>query len=132
MSTDALLAAFFTSLGAVVVCLGVAIALAKKHRVNGHIGAIGAMLVAVVAALVFAELLGQRYTFEPLSMRVHLPIAVLATLTVLAPLITGFRYWKQKGAFESHKKAVGVWLTLIVLAIGTGVWMLSTGTRLAG
>lgn len=129
MTTDQLLIGFFVSLTLVVVFLVGAIVLAKLHKVKGHLAGIGAMLVALVATLVFAETLGRRYTFDSLSYRVHMPIAFLAAGTLLAPLITGYRHWKGKGSLGAHKKAFGVWFTLVVLALGTGGWMLSSATR---
>jgi len=131
VTTDQLLIGFFVSLTLVVVFLVGAIVLAKLHKVKGHLAGIGAMLVALVATLVFAETLGRRYTFDPLSYRVHMPIAFLAAGALFAPLITGYRHWKGKGSLGAHKKAFGVWFTLVVLALGTGGWMLSAATRKA-
>jgi hypothetical protein len=127
VTTTGLTIGMFSSLGAVVVFLVLAIWRAKKHDVKGHLIWIGTMLVALLVTVVFAEFLGHRYTFSSLSMKVHLPIAILTTLTVLAPLITGYRHWKGNASLGGHKKAVGVWLVLVAMALVTGLWMLSTG-----
>lgn len=129
MSTEALLIGFFAALGATVLALGVALWLAHVHRPRGHIAAIAAFLLAFVATIGFAELLGQRYEFAPLPYRVHMPIAFATTLFSLAPLWSGWMHWQGKRTRERHQLLARVFLVGVVLSLGTGVWMLATGTR---
>ena len=119
---------FFASLGTSVALLVAVFVTAKLHKVKAHIACVAVMVVALLVTLGFAETLGQRYVFDSLSYWVHLPLAVTATGTLLAPLITGFRHWRGQGSVKAHKIAVGVWVTLVLLALGTGIWMLSAAT----
>ena len=129
MSHETLFIGFFVSLGVTVAFLGVALWLAHVHRPRGHIAAIGGFLTAFLATLYFAETLGRSYTFDPLSYWVHLPLAVATTLFAVAPLWSGFQHWQGKGSLERHRTLARVFLVLVVLSLGTGVWMLASATR---
>jgi hypothetical protein len=129
MSHQALFTGFFVALGVTVVFLGLALWLAHVHRPRGHIAAIAAFLLAFLCTLGFAESLGDGYTFDPLSYWVHIPIAAVTTLFAVAPLATGWSHWTGKGSLERHRTLARVFLLLVVLALGTGVWMLAAATR---
>lgn len=125
MTTAQLQIGFFSSLVVSVLLLGGVLLTAKLHRVKAHITTVCVMVVTLVITIVCAELLGQRYTYEDLSYWIHLPLAISATLTLAAPLLTGFRHWKGPSAqtLKAHKVSVGVWVSLVLLALGTGIWM---------
>lgn len=129
MTHENLFTGFFVSLGLTVLALGVALWLAHVHNARGHIAGIAAFLVCFLATLFFAESLGRSYTFDPLSYWIHLPLAVTTTLFSVAPLYTGFRHWQGRGDLGRHRNLARVFLALVVLSLGTGVWMLASATR---
>jgi len=129
ISTTGMHVGLFVSLGISVVLLVGAIVLAHKHKTNAHIATIAAFLVAFLTTLGFAERLGMRYDLESVSMTIHLSIAITATLGALAPIATGLLHWRgNKVSRGTHKKIALTWFGVVVLALGTGVWMLSAGS----
>lgn len=128
MTLDQLHLGFFAALGTSVLLLVATFVTAKLHKVKAHIAVVTAMVAALLTTLYFAESMGPHYVFEATSRSVHLPLAFLATGALLAPLATGFLHWRGKVGVKAHKIAVGVWSVLLLLALGTGAWMLSVAT----
>lgn len=131
MSHDAVLYGFFTALGVTVVALGVALWLAHVHKPRGHIAAIVGFLLAFLATVGFAELLGRHYDFATIPYWVHMPLAFATTGFSLVPIWSGWQHWtgSKHHTRERHQLLARVFLAGVVLALGTGVWMLATGTR---
>jgi hypothetical protein len=128
VSLEQLHVGFFTALGMSVVLLVATFVTAKLHKVKAHIATVGVLLVALVTTIYFAGAMGPHYVFEPTSRGIHLPLAFLATAALIAPLATGFLHWRGRVGVKAHKIAVGVWGVALVLALGTGGWMLSAAT----
>ena len=126
MTNAQLVGGLFGSLGATVVALGAALLFAHKHDVRKHIIAICVFVALLLVTIVFAELVGQRYDFASTPKAIHLSFAVSATLCLFAPLFTGFQHWRGRMTRGAHVLAARVFLALTVAAIGTGFWMLST------
>ena len=122
---------FFLMLGLSVGLLGGAVVTAKLHKVQAHMAVVAAMVLALLATIYFVESMGPHYVFEPFSRQVHLPLAFLATGALSAPLITGFLHWRGRAGVKAHKIAVGAWVLTVLLALGTGIWMLAEATPLA-
>jgi len=131
MSHETLLIGFFVALGVTVVFLGLALWLAHTHRPRGHIGAICGFLVAFLATVAGAEMLGRHYQFQALSYWIHIPLAVATSLFAVVPIYTGWRHWQGKGSLDTHRNLARVFLLMVVLSLGTGLWMLAAGTRTA-
>ena len=96
-------------------------------------------LVLVVLAVLslgvtvyYAEQLGDLYDLESAGTitPVHLTIAKLATLALLAPLATGVMSWRNVVHLRKHRLAVFLFLGLVVLALATGTWMILASTPL--
>lgn len=119
---------FAAALGVSVVLLVTVFVTAKLHKVKAHIAAVVAMVVALLVTIYFAETIGPHYTFEATSRGIHLPLAYLGTVTLIAPLATGFLHWRGRVGVKAHKISVGVWTIALFLALGTGVWMLGAAT----
>jgi ABC-type iron transport system FetAB permease component len=119
----------FTSLGATVLVLAIAVILAHKHKVNAHIAMICVFLVVFVTTVFFAEALGRHYDFNHISKPIHLSLAIFTTIFVLAPLTSGFLHWRnERVSRKAHQRIAWVWATFVVLSLVTGAWMLSNGT----
>ena len=128
MTLSQLHLAFSVSLGLSVALLVAAFVTAKLHKVQAHIGVVVALVVALVTTIYFAESMGPHYVFDATSRGIHLPLAFLATGTLIGPLATGFLHWRGRVGVKAHKIAVGIWGVLLLLALGTGGWMLSAAT----
>ncbi len=129
MTTADLLTGLYGSLAVTVVCLATAILLAHKHKTNAHIAGIGGFLVAFLITIYFAETVGARCDFEVWPKRIHMVFAFTSSFGTVVPLITGFLHWRgNKVKRETHKTISLVWFALVVLALGTGAWMLSAST----
>lgn len=128
MTNAQLVGGLFGSLGATVVALGAALLFAHKHDAKKHIVAILVFVALLLVTIFFAERVGHRYDFASTPKTIHLTFAFSATLCLLAPMITGFQHWRGRMARGTHVLAARVFLVLTVAAIGTGFWMLSTAT----
>jgi hypothetical protein len=128
MTNAQLVGGLFGSLGATVVALGAALLFAHKHDVKKHIIGVCVFVALLLVTIVFAELVGKRYTFASTPKTIHLALAFSATVALLAPLFTGVQHWRGQLSRGAHVVAARVFLVLTVAAIGTGLWMLSTAT----
>lgn len=126
MSTSTLLALFAAGLALTVVALVVALVLAHQHRPRGHIAGIVAFVAALLPTLVAAELIGARFDFAPEARRIHLALAWATAAFLLAPMASGVQHWRGRVSRGAHKRISQVFLVLVALTVGTGVWMLST------
>ena len=84
-------------------------------------------LITFVITVGFAEALGRRYDFSDphISYPIHLTLAILATGLTLVPMGTGIQHWRGKCERKTHKVVAAVWFAFVVLALVTGVWMLT-------
>ena len=131
MSHETLFVGFFVALGVTVVFLGLALWLAHTHRPRGHIASICGFLAAFLTPVAAAEMLGRHYQFDALSYWVHIPLAVATSLFAAVPIWSGWSHWQGKGSVVRHRNLARAFLLMVVLSLGTGVWMLAAGTRTA-
>ena len=128
LAGPALIPSLLAMLGATSVALGCAVWTGRTHRRKAHLYAVGASSVLFVITVGIAEMLGRAYTFDPMALRVHLWCAHAATLALLATVVTGvFRLWRGT-AVRAHRGSVAAFFVLLALAIGTGAWMLRSGS----
>lgn len=128
MSAADLTVGLFVSLGITVAVLAVSLWLAHTHRVKAHVGTVGAFVACLLVTLYFAESLGARFEFTSPSKPIHLTLAVVTTVALVAPIATGWLHWYGKVGRSVHVRIVWVFLGLVVLTLGTGLWMFSTRT----
>lgn len=76
-------------------------------------------------------MLGRHYQFDALSYWVHIPLAVATSLFAAVPIWSGWSHWQGKGSVVRHRNLARAFLLMVVLSLGTGVWMLAAGTRTA-
>ena len=129
MTVEQLLVAFFVSLAVTVVTLFTAIGLAVKHKTNAHIGTVWGFVALLGLTLYFAETLGTHYEFADPSFTVHISIAIVTSVSLLVVLSSGFLHWREKVSLKTHKLLVGIWMGMVVSALGTGGWMLAAAER---
>lgn len=127
--TDAqLITGLFVSLGITVVVLAISMWLAHTHRVKPHVATVGLFVVCLLVTLFFAETLGRRFEFGSPAKPIHLTLAVITTVSLLGPIATGWLHWYGKVSRAAHVRIVWAFLGLVVLTLGTGLWMFSTRT----
>ncbi|MFO0982964.1 MAG: hypothetical protein U1E76_14750 [Planctomycetota bacterium] len=80
----------------------------------------------LLAAIYFAERLGQVYRFSPTVLAVHLPIAVSTVVMLVPTIVTGAMRWRNPARVRAHRYCVIAFLTLAILALGTGILLLVT------
>lgn len=131
MTNAQLVGALFGSLGATVVALGAALFFAHKHDARKHIIGICVFVGLLLVTIFFAERVGVRYDFASTPRKIHLALALSATVCLFVPLFTGVQHWRGRMTRGAHVVAARVFLVLTVAAIGTGFWMLSTATAAA-
>jgi len=117
----------FVSLAVTVVVLLAAMYWGHKKQLKAHLAGVGVFLVVFLVTVFFAEMLGRHYSFTQPSFGVHLTVAILTSLGTVAPLLTGHQHWKGKATLRAHRLVVSVWLVGIIAAVGTGMWMLTSG-----
>ena len=121
----------FVSLGITVVILVTAMWLDHKHKTKPHIAMICVFLPCFLVTVGFADALGLRYDFPTAPLAIHLTLAITASLGTLAPLITGSLHWRggeKRVRRVTHRNIALGWFGLVVLALLTGGYMLTTGT----
>jgi hypothetical protein len=128
MSAADLILGLFVSLGITVAVLGVSLWLAHTHRVKAHVATVGAFVVCLLVTLYFAESLGGEFEFTAPAKPIHLTLAGITTVFLLAPIATGWLHWYGKVGRSVHVRLVWAFLALVVLTLGTGLWMFSTRT----
>lgn len=123
---DGVTLGFFAALAVTCVLLVVAMALGHRHRLRGHVIAVGAFVAALLVTLYLAETLGRRFDFGELPMKVHMPFAYLTAGALLLPLGSGVLHWARRCSLRLHRAAVVLFLVLVTGALSTGVWMWTT------
>ena len=93
-----------------------------------HFGCLAFVVPAFCFTIVVAETVGRGYRFEATPFRVHMGFAYAATLALLAALASGVLRLVRPDRKKLHRVAVLGFFVLLVGAVGTGLWMMATGT----
>ena len=128
MDTTTLLLLFFASLALTVALLTATVITGSRHQRRAHLRLVPLAVISLVVSIFLAEQSGRRFTFAPGIRSVHLMIAKVSTLLILAPIITGFLSLKSADAHPLHGKSVFLFLVGCVATVVTGTWMMLTGT----
>ncbi len=126
-TTEQLEIGLYVCLGLTVAVLGATIFLAHKGKVRAHIGGVGVFLVVFLVTVYFADTYGRHFDFSDphVSYAIHMTLAILTSVLVLAPLGTGFQHWRGKCSKKLHKISVWTWGVTVALSLGSGAWMIT-------
>jgi len=114
-----------------VVLLGLTVWAGRRARRRLHYASAVFTLLALTGAIVQAELYGRAYEIPTLRLRVHLGFAFAALASIPWVVLTGLRLRVQPNARPHHRRAVGTFIALIVVAIVTAIWMLIAAVPIA-
>lgn len=120
--------AFWISLAITVAFMVTTLVTGLRRRRRLHLWLGPLTMVSLTITIVLTEQLMARYTFPEHVRAIHLPCAKAGGLLGLPVVLTGLAYWRWPAARFWHQFAVYLWLTAVVVATGTGLWMFCTGT----
>ena len=98
-----------------------------RGRRRTHLRLVGASIISFAGTVVLAEALGRAWVFEERSLRIHLFFAHAATTALLAVIATGMARIHRPGFRHAHRLSVLAFACLLLTAVGTGSYMLTTG-----
>lgn len=98
-----------------------------RGRRRRHFVGIAIALAMLVTTILVAESVGRHFTFDPLVQRVHFTFAYSTILCLAGVIVAGVWRLRRAAARLPHRVAVGIFLFVLVGAVGTGGWMMSTG-----
>lgn len=85
-------------------------------------------ILALLAAIWFAETIGRYWVFPATALRIHLSFAWAGTILILPVLVSGVLALRRPGPARWHRRLVFAFLGIVLCAIGTGIWIFATGT----
>lgn len=116
----------------VLVLVGVAWSGFARRRAL-HFVLVGAALLSLAMAIVYAKRLGGFYDLESAGWITpfHLGLAKFTTACYLLPLATGIATLRRPRVRVWHRRSAFLVLALTLLSTATGAWMLLASTPLA-
>lgn len=100
--------------------------LRRWRRLHLWFGPLTIVLLAITVVL--TEQLAACYDFPADVKDTHLPWAKAGGLLALPVVLSGLWLWRSERARWPHRIAVLVWLVVVLVAVGTGIWMFAHGT----
>ena len=119
---------FFVALGLTV--LGVLLTVQSGRRGDRRVHLIRALstVALLVVTIMLALWLGRQREFPDDAMATHTIFARTAGLLVLPVALTGIMLWRRPSWRIAHRVCVYLLAVVLVIAIGTGIWMFSLST----
>lgn len=102
----------------------------RRRRIHLWLGPLTMVMLAIT--IVLTEQLVARYEFPADIKAIHLPFAKAGGLLALPVIATGLWLWRSERARIWHRVAVLLWLAVVLIATGTGLWMFRNGVVRAG
>ena len=115
---------FGLSLVVTLALLAALVTTGLMHERRLHLIVFFPTAASLLWAVYLAEKLGQEYRFSPTLLAVHLPIAISTVIVLVPTIATGILRWNRPARVKPHRYCVIVFLTLAVLALGTGLLLL--------
>ncbi len=124
-----LYSSFWLLLGGTVALMGVDIFTGLTGRRAAHLIAVGFTVVGLVLAIVLAIRLGHDVVFDPLAQGIHRALA-RGVVVLLVPIAASGVVILARNAAKArrfHRRVAFFTAAVAVVALGTGLWMKSTG-----
>ncbi len=119
---------FLANLALTVALLVWSIVTGVRRARKLHYRVVAATVLALVLAIVQAELFGRGYDFEPLRLRIHLGFAFAALLSMPGVTWSGIQLARKVRPRKHHRHWVTAFVVLTVLSVATAGWMFLTAT----
>ena len=116
---------FVGSLVVTLVLVALAVLTGSKGRRRAHLASVVSTVGSLVVTIVLAVRMGRGYDLEAAGRitPVHLTLARVASLALLAAIVGGILTWRNPRRRPLHQSLVFLALALTVLALVTGTWM---------
>lgn len=120
---------FWTVLGGTVALLGIDLYTGLNGKRIAHLVFVGFTVVGLVLSIVLAVRLGGDLVFDPTVQLVHRTLARSVVVLLLPIAASGVVILTRgsRGARAFHRRVAFFTVAVAVVALGTGLWMKSTG-----
>ena len=119
---------FFLALGTTLVVAFMTVKTGRRGDRRAHLvralSTVGLLGITIVLAL----WLGTQRDFPAEAMAIHKIIARAAGLLVLPVVGTGIMLWHRPSWRIAHRACVYLLLVVLVVAVGTGIWVFTLST----
>ncbi|MEE9128292.1 MAG: hypothetical protein V3U11_14260 [Planctomycetota bacterium] len=119
---------FFLALGATLVAVFMTVQTGRRGDRMAHLvralSTVGLLGVTILLAL----WLGEQLDFPTDAMDIHKIFARTAGLLVLPVVGTGIVLWHRPAWRIAHRACVYLLLVVLLIAVGTGIWVFSLST----
>lgn len=124
---------FAAALVVTVGLLGAVVVTGLRAARRAHLTLVACTVVSLAVTIYFAEKLGELYDLDAAGWitPVHLALAKVATLSYLAPIVTGVMTIRDARHRRMHGKVALTIVALTVLTAITGTWMVCAAEPLA-
>lgn len=112
--------------------LGAVVVTGLRARRRLHLVFVALTVAALGVTVYFAYGLGRIYDLERAGWitPVHMTLARVNTLALLAPVATGIATWRNPARRPLHRRAAFLVIALTVVTAATGAWMLWLAPRI--
>ncbi len=121
---------FILNLILFVFALGATIRAGRKNARKAHYRWVASTLFLLVGAIFQAERIGHEWEFEEIPKKVHLAVALSALSSFPLVAWSGFRL-ARGGSRCMHQRLVFLFVSLVLVAVLTALWMLIGGEPIA-
>lgn len=119
---------FYIALAITVVLLVATLFTGFRRRRRAHVPLAVSTVLALLAAIYFAETIGSFWNFPKWPLRIHLSFAWAGTILLLPVIVSGVLALRREGPAPGHKKIVFAFLAAVGCAICTGIWIFLVGS----
>ncbi len=120
--------AFWAAFGTTVALLATSLWTGWTGRRRLHLRLAPTALVVLAVTIVLTERLASVRHFPPQEMEIHLWFAKIGAALALPVLVTGLVLIRRPGWRRAHRVCVLLFLTGVLVATGTGIWVFSLST----
>lgn len=119
----------YVGLAVTTLLLVASIVSGKLGKRKAHLWWVIVTGVSLFITIWLAKEAGKHYNFPEDRHAIHMPLARLAFVLLLGPLITGPLHWFGKVSRRAHLIPVILFVVAVLAAFGTGAWMMAGATE---
>ena len=119
---------FFLALGMTLVVAFMTVQTGRRGDRRAHLARALSTVGLLGVTILLALWLGEQRDFPAAAMAIHKIIARTAGLLVLPVVGTGIMLWQRPSWRIAHRACVYLLLVMLLVAVGTGIWVFSLST----